>query len=572
MYIYLLLKKNFLKKILFCFFILIFCAVLEFLSFASFFPALILLFKKDSLSEFNLLNSIFIYLNYSNYYEFLIFCLIFLSFIFFIKNIFLGFSYWFNIRLSSDIQIYLSNILLNNYLNKSYIFFTNNNSSKIIRDVISEISVFTRSYLLSALNLILELLILIVVLSVLFIVNPKITTLVITYFIFVSVLLYLIFKSYIKKWGNERILSERLRLQFLQEGIGGIKEVKIFSLEKFIIKKFSHYNKISINTLANSGYITQVPRLVFEFLLIVTLLIIFVINFYLNKSFEDTLYIIGVLAVASLRIFPGINKIFICINMINYSRPTVKLIKNEFLKLENINKNLDSDLLNFSFNKNTKIKFQNVHFNYNQSQKENISNINLIINHGSVIAFIGKTGSGKTTILNLLTGLLEPASGEITIDDVNISKNLYHWRKLISYVPQSPFFTDDTILGNIAIGVDENDIDYSKIRNILELTDLKDFINQLPKGLMTPVGESAVKISGGQKQRIAICRALYRDPKILVLDEATSALDTLTERRVLKNLMSLKNDKTIIIVSHKIQDADFDSIYEINKGNILKNK
>ena len=175
MSIYFLLKKIFFKKILFCFCILIFCTVFEFLSFASFFPALILLFKKDSLGEFNLLNSIFIYLNFSNYYEFLIFCLIFLSFIFFIKNIFLGFSYWFNIRLTSDIQIYLSNILLNNYLNRSYIFFTNNNSSKIIRDVISEISVFTRSYLLSVLNLILELLILIVVLSLLFIVNPVVS-------------------------------------------------------------------------------------------------------------------------------------------------------------------------------------------------------------------------------------------------------------------------------------------------------------------------------------------------------------------------------------------------------------
>jgi ABC-type bacteriocin/lantibiotic exporter with double-glycine peptidase domain len=572
MSIFLLLNKKFGKEILFCFCTLIFSAILEFLSFASFFPALIILFKKDSLSDFNFLNSVYVYLNFSNYYEFLIFSLIFLCFIFLIKNFFLGFSYWLNIKLTSDIQIYLSNILLNNYLNKSYIFFTNNNSSKIIRDVISEISIFTRSYLLSILNLTLELLIFITLIFIIFIINPKITVLVISYFIIVSVLLYLIFKSYIKKWGTERLPAERLRLQFLQEGIGGIKEVKIFSLENFFVNKFSHYNKISVNTIAYAGYITQIPRLVFEFLLVFTLLIIFLINFYLQKPFEDALYIIGALAVASLRIFPGINKIFISINTINYSKPSVKLIKNELLKVEKKNKDIHNSFHNFIFKKNTKIKFQNVNFNYNDTENQSINNINLTINHGSLMAFIGKTGSGKTTILNLLTGLLDPKSGEITVDDINISNNLFHWRKFISYVPQTPFFIDDTILTNIAIGVDPANIDYLKINNLLELTDLKDFISQLPQGLMTSVGESAVKISGGQKQRIAICRALYRDTKIIVLDEATSALDTLTEKKVLKNLMSLKNDKTIIIVSHKIQDLDFDSIYEIKNGHILKNK
>jgi ABC-type bacteriocin/lantibiotic exporter with double-glycine peptidase domain len=570
MTIYYLLKKKFKKKFLFNFFILLFAASLEFLSFAAFLPALIILFKKDTFIDYNYFNFIYIYLNFSNHYIFLIFCLLFVCFIYFVKNIFLGFAYWLNIRLASDIQIYLSNLLLNNYLNKPYIFFTNINSSKIIRNVLSEISVFTRSYLLAIFNILLEVLVFAFILLIIFSVNYKITILVFSYFITISVLLYFKFKSYSIKWGTERLSAENIRQQCLQEAISGIKEVKIFSLENFFLNKFSYYNKIAIVNFSRIGYITQLPRLFFEFLIVSTVFLIFLINFYLQKPIEEGIYIISLFAVASFRIFPGINKIFINLNMLNYSKASVKLIKDELLNVHAKNKILDSSFFDLRFKKNTKINFNKVNYIYPKQKKQIITNMNLTINHGSAVALIGKTGSGKSTILNLLTGMLNPKNGNIMVDNINVSDNPTYWRKFISYVPQTPFFIDDTILKNITLGIDLVDINYSKLNHLLELTDLKDFISKLPEGLHTHVGENAIKISGGQKQRIAICRALYRDPKILILDEATNALDFHTENRVLKNLISLKGNMTIMIVSHKIKDVDFDEIYEVKNGYVKK--
>ena len=236
-----------------------------------------------------------------------------------------------------------------------------------------------------------------------------------------------------------------------------------------------------------------------------------------------------------------------------------------------VQNNSQSKNLNIPLKFQKEINLRNLCFSYPIRKEFSLSEISMTIKKGNFIGIIGETGSGKSTLINLFTGLLRPSEGKIEVDELNIFSNLPEWHKKIGYVPQSIYLTDDTVRKNIAFGLRENDIDDDLIKQAIEKASLSEFLKNLPNGLDTIVGEKGIRISGGQQQRIGIARALYRDPEILILDEATSSLDNLTEKKIMDSIHFLKRKKTLIVVTHRLSTVNkCDKIFFINKGKITK--
>jgi len=291
-----------------------------------------------------------------------------------------------------------------------------------------------------------------------------------------------------------------------------------------------------------------------------------------KREVFDIIQYLGVFVVASFRLVPGISRILSSYQVIKYIEPSVKILLSEYdfknnsqSKKISINKK-DSPLI---FNK--EIKLKNISFSYSLRKEFSLSKISIDIKKGDFVGIIGQTGSGKSTLINLLIGLLEPNGGEVMVDNLNIKSNLSGWHKKIGYVPQSVYLIDDTIRKNIAFGLQEKNINDDLIQKAIEKANLKIFLSSLKDGVETVVGEKGIRISGGQQQRIGIARALYRDPEILILDEATSSLDQATEKKIMESVNSLKKNKTIIVITHRlITVQNCDKIFMLDKGKIAK--
>jgi ABC-type multidrug transport system fused ATPase/permease subunit len=378
---------------------------------------------------------------------------------------------------------------------------------------------------------------------------------------------------------NSKIITKNLtkRMQALQEGIGAIREVIIDNSQSVYINKFSKYESELRSAQALNNLIGAAPRYIIETIAIILFSIIAIcLSTYQQNGFLESVSIIGVLAVGSQKILPQIQLIYYSWSSIINSRSQLHDV-NLFLELKNKHNeekylndcNLDLKLSN----DNVFISLNNITFSYLKKNNNPIINsINLNILKGTVIGLIGKSGSGKSTLLDIIMCLLIPDEGEVKINGHKINDiNVREWQKIIGHVPQSIYLSDDSIMSNIAFGVESKNIDKIRARKCAEIAKISDFIETLEEGYDTFVGERGVRLSGGQSQRIGIARALYKNPEVLILDEATSALDAETESAVINSIMINKNKITILMISHKLSTLQHcNEIIELESGSIKK--
>jgi len=267
---------------------------------------------------------------------------------------------------------------------------------------------------------------------------------------------------------------------------------------------------------------------------------------------------------------PSFNKVVGGLQHLKFSLPAILLVEKEFNILSVKQKRFSKKQMNLSFRNNLEI--YNLSYGYQQDGKKVLNNINLKIKFGERVGFIGESGAGKTSLINLIMGLLSPSDGEIKVDGNNIKQNIFYWQNMIGFVPQNIYLTDDTLLNNIAFGEEKENIDMRKVNNAIDAANLRNLVSELSLGVNTTVGERGVRLSGGQQQRIGIARALYREPKVLILDEATSSLDNKNEDSIIEDIKKLNDKVTIIMIAHRISTLNIcDNIYEItNNGNLLK--
>ena len=496
---------------------------------------------------------------------FLKYSMIFIFFIYFIKTIFLYFSIKRQNIFATNVIKDLSQELFHGYLEMPYLFHVNNNSSRLIRNVTVETGAFL-AFLQSVLILISESAIIFSVLVLMFFVEFKGTLFTILFFSISSFIFNLATKKIMERLGKDRQYHDGEYSKHLLQGLNGIKDIKILGKENFFVKQFDYHNKKRTEILIKNNTIQQVPRLYLEFISIFALSMLVIYFVYTSQDISTILPVLGLYAASSFRLIPSLNRILISLSTIKYHKSAIDEIDNELSFLRENIKIKDNETNNFC-DFNDLIELKNITFSYDVNTYKILDNLNLIIKSGETVGIIGESGAGKSTLVDIIIGLLSPLSGNYFIDQKLLELNGKSLNKLIGYVPQTIFFTDDTLINNIAFGVEDKDIDIEKLNQSIVNSQLEFFVNNLPNGLHTRIGERGIKISGGQRQRIAIARALYFSPKILVFDEATSALDNETEMAVMETVNQLKGKITIILIAHRLSTLkNCDKVYKIIKG------
>ena len=498
--------------------------------------------------------------------ELVIWGMMFLVFVYLIKAIFLAFLSWKQNKFSADMAADLSRKLFTGYLRQSYAFHLERNSAQLLRNVQTEINLFN-AVAQSVIALTTEFSLIIAVAAMLIFIEPIGATVVMSFLVMTALIFHRITKNYLLNWGLKRQVNDGLMNQHLLQGLGGVKDVKLLGREENFVSEYSSHNIARFKILAKQNTLGQLPRLYLELLAVIGLAGLVVLMVMQNKSLELLLPTLGIFVASAFRMIPSFNRIMGAMQQIRYAQPVVTLLYDEF-------KMIRSNVLNSQVSR--KINFKNdivvskVYFKYNNANSNALDGINITIKKGESVGFIGPSGSGKSSLVDIILGLLYPNEGKILVDGININENFRGWQDEIGYVPQTIYLTDDSLRRNIAFGIADHEIDDEAVKRSLKAAQLDDFIWNLKEGLDTFVGERGVRLSGGQRQRIGIARALYHDPPILVLDEATSALDSNTEAGVMDAVNALHGNKTLIIVAHRLSTVEgCDRLYRLDHGKVV---
>lgn len=494
--------------------------------------------------------------------------LIVLFFIIFIfKTIFFSGLIKLSSKFSSSISFNLSSKIFENYLYQKYYFYLARGSSKLIQNITNEISNLINIYLASILSLFNEVLLLISISAVLIILSPISFFSIISVFLFFSVIFIYLIKKFLKKWGYQRQDHQENSIKYLQEGVRGIKELRIYNLEKNFLDYFKFHTQKYLKIEENINFISIVPKYYIELLGVISFVVVFGMLFSNNYQYSEIILILGVFAASALKILPSINKVINSIVKIKYSYSSVNLIYNEINLQKYFHKNNINNKLIFKKN----LTLHKVFFKHKNNQSFLFRSINLKIPLNRIIGVFGESGSGKTTLIDLIIGFLKPNKGSIRADGKNINNYLRSWQNNIGYVQQFSYFIEDLIKNNITLGLINETLDINRINECLKIVGLDRIIERLPNNIETRISELGNNFSGGQRQRLSIARALYRDPSILVLDEATNSLDENSENTIIKNIIKSKKKRTIIIVAHKEKLKKYcDIVLEVNSQKIKK--
>jgi ABC-type multidrug transport system fused ATPase/permease subunit len=529
-------------------------------------PLLSYINDPDVLKKYPYFLELLNYYNINGNNQILIVLLSILSIANFIKFTFFLYLSYQQSSFTYGLQASLSQRLFEIYLKQPYSFYLNKNSAFLLQNITSEVNTIT-TMTNQLMALITDLCILVSI--ILLLIYADIFTAVFSFGIFglSGWIFFRVSRYYNLKWGVVRQKHEGLGVKHLQQALGGIKDIKILNTEDFFLARFCYHRDKTAHVNQRQMFISQLPKLWLEFLTIITLSIIIALQLIQGKSITNIIPIIGLFVTAAFRIMPSVNRIINSLQVFSFSIPAIDVLYNELMYEKNIIKkrNIQYD---FYFYKSINIK--NLFFKYNEGGRNILDDLNIQIPMGKTIGLIGQSGEGKSTLIDILLGLLKPSGGHIMVDGKDIHSNLTLWQKKIGYVPQTIFLTDDSLRRNIAFGLPDNEIDEKLINMALRLSKLDEYINLLPEGLDTSVGERGLRLSGGQRQRIGIARALYNDPEVLVLDEATSSLDIETEKYVMESITGLHGIKTIIIVTHRlstIKNVDF--LYLLKNGKLF---
>ena len=487
--------------------------------------------------------------------------------IYLLKNAYLTFMNYLMFRFTYNNQRQLAYRMLKTYLQQPYTFFLDHNSADLIRNVSDDTSVLFDT-VLSVMQLMVELIVCTLLMIFLMMTDKSIT-------IGVGVILTLFLLGFIKimkknvQQRGAKVRENRVGMsKWLLQAFGGIKETKILGKESFFLKKYNYeYSSFADNHCIYQT-LSYLPKPLMETVCIGSVLLIVAIKLLRGVESEYFVSTISVFAVAAFRLLPAFNRITGYFSRIMFNKSSVNAVYHDLKQIEELEKlETMENKSKLPFVLEKEISVQDISFRYPNVNNYVLQNANLSIPKNKSIAFIGPSGAGKTTLADIILGVLTPENGYIKVDEISVFDNMKEWHKKLGYIPQTIYLLDDSIKHNIAYGVDENEIDEERLNNAIDEAQLRDFIDSLDNGIDMVIGERGVRLSGGQRQRLGIARALYTNPEVLILDEATSALDTETETAVMDAINGLAGKKTLIIIAHRLTTIkNCDYIYEIKDG------
>ncbi len=462
----------------------------------------------------------------------------------------------------------ISKRLVEGYLHQPYTWFLNQNSADIGKTVLSEVGYIIGNGIRPSIDLVAKSVISISLIVLLIIVDPELAFVVGILLGGAYSLIFYFIHNYLNKIGIERLKNNKLRYLIVNEAFGASKEVKVSGTEQSYINQFSTAAKTLAKTQAYSAVIGLLPRYILEIISFGGILLLMLFVMAQTGSLNNSLPILSLYIFAGYRLMPALQSIYDSLTKIAFISPSLNKLYYDLKQLQPPKKNMNIKLISF----NKAITLKNIYYKYPNTTLSSLKNISLNIKAKSTVGIVGTTGSGKTTTVDIILGLLEAQKGTLEVDGKIITQhNTKAWQRSIGYVPQQIFLSDNTISANIAFGVESKYISKENVEKVCKIANLDKFVsNELPNKYETIIGERGVRLSGGQRQRIGIARALYHNPRLLIFDEATNALDEKTEQAVLDAVNNLKKQITMIIITHRFNTLrNCDKIFKINKGEII---
>ena len=471
------------------------------------------------------------------------------------------------IRFTLMCQYSIGKRVVEGYLNESYSWFLSRHSADLGKTILSEVGTVVSNGLNPMIDLIVRSIVTITILSLLVIVDPKLAMIVFFTLGLSYGLIYKFSRAFLKNIGQKRFKANKLRFTSVSEAFGAIKEIKLGGLEEIYIERYSKPAKKFAMNQSSFQVINQLPRFALEAIAFGGLLLIILYLMSQSGDFVNVIPIMSLYAFAGYRLMPALQGIYGSISQLRFITPALDALHKDLINLKTSKQNSGKDTILLK----KSIFLNHIYYQYPNANRTALKNIHLSIPACSKVGIVGSTGSGKTTTVDIILGLLEPQKGTLEIDGKVVNKNnIRAWQRSIGYVPQQIYLADDTIAANIAFGIEHKNIDQRAVERAAKIANLHEFVmTELPEKYQTTIGERGIRLSGGQRHRNGIARALYNNPQILVLDEATSSLDNLTEKAVMEAVHNLENDITIIIIAHRLSTVkECDTIFLLDKGEL----
>ncbi len=545
-------------------------ALLDTVGVASIMPFMSVLGNPDVVHTNRWLNMFYEQLGFTETRSFLIF----LGGIFFAFQVgsitFKGLTYWALLRFTFMREYSLSCRMLRGYLGRPYVWFLNRHSADLGKSVLSEVRLVVKKVFIPAIELIAQGFVVFFIIILLVIVEPLLALTVTVVLGGAYLIIFFSIRRYLSRIGADRVTANRERFQVAQEALGGIKEVKIFGREKAFFERFEPPSFRFVSHQANGRVAERLPKYALE---IVGFGGILLLAIYLLRTQEDVgrlLPLLSLYAFAGYRLMPALQIVYEQATKLRFGLPALDALYDDIVQCRGTEADMKTPPPPALIPQKN-IALKDVRFSYPGAEKPALTDINLDIPVNSTVGLVGSTGSGKTSMVDIMMGLLAPDSGRLIVDNTVIKpENVRAWQRAIGYVPQQIYLADDTLAANIAFGAAHEEIDSTAVEHAARMAKIHDFVvNDLPDGYGTYIGERGIRLSGGQRQRVGIARALYHDPAVLFFDEATSALDNITEGAVISGILGLTDNKTLVIIAHRLKTVqDCDTIVMIEDGRV----
>ena len=507
-------------------------------------------------------------------YEMIIALAVFMMIIYVLKNLYLTFMYKRIFLFIKRGLVNTSDRMFSLFIKAPYDIFMERDSAELERIVRSDVEGMYK-VLKPLLQIISEIMICAILGILLFLTNWQMSLFMVLFIGIIDGFFILRSKKMVSKLGDEDIEARTLMMRDVMSAFGGIKELKILGTEDYFTDLYSFDRRHAADCEEKQQFYIQLPRLLTETLCIIALMVTMVVLTLSGTDINTMIPVFAVFAVAAFRLLPSVGKINGFINEIAFYRPaldslcreidTIRSFENDIKEIDHEENGVGTEKLDFEH-----IVFNKVCFRYN-SGPEILKDVDLEINRGETIGIIGRSGAGKTTMVDLLMGLLSASSGEICVNDKNIDSMRKTWMMSIGYVPQDIYLANASVMENVAFGRECDETDRERVSEVLEMAQAADFVEKLENGMDTVIGERGIRLSGGQRQRLGIARALYRRPEVLIFDEATSSLDNKTEEDFLRAVRGLKGTHTMTLIAHRMETlSGCDRIYEVTDGKVLE--
>ncbi len=542
-------------------------SMLELLAISLFSPFIDGIVDQNAMMESTIMVYIYHFFSFKKYEYFLALLAVSIIAVYIIKNVYIIIEKNTIYKFAYRIQRTISTKLLKSYMEEPYTFHLNKNIAVLQRSMQEDTDQFAKA-ILHFMEMAAEACVCIVLGVYLFIVSKSITVVIVGLLLVCLGIFSYINKKYSRKWGEQGQEYKAKIYQWMNQSLSGIKDIKILDRSETFIKNYDNYMKKYVRVLRLNRLIGIMPKYIIEMVCMTGLLsAVLVKMFFGQKELSEFVPQLAIFAVAAFRLLPSVGRINEHLSAVIFATPSIDLIYHDLKEIEDLH--VEEIVKDEDWHFKKEIEVKRVTYAYPEGEGNVIENACFHIRKGETVAFVGSSGAGKSTIVDILLGLLPPQQGKILVDGMDVYKNLRTWQKEIGYIPQTIYLSDDSIRNNVAFGIEEENIDEQAVIAALKQAQLYDFVDTLPEGLDTCVGDRGIRLSGGQRQRIGIARALYHKPEILVLDEATSALDNDTEAAVMEAIDSLKGQKTIIIIAHRLTTIkNADTVYEVKDGKV----